>query len=298
MYSSSSNRVVLSFECEHGIVLRFEGELESSHKKVLIYFSSISIRHTMLFTVAQLTAFWTSPARMGLTAGTRVHMAAEGLTMPDDFEDFPEKDNLKGLFKQLLKPAKIPGVGANALHQDVATFVIPAKLMICLHGVQIIARYYKMVGRTIESGDFLWPVYKNFVEQWKALMEKKGADVGQPPRFTKDKLVYKWLESFQQHLSEKIGVRNAPLTYLIRPTIAALAAMLQRAALQPFSLNYLSVEEELKFCITHTHNLFRADNRALFHLIDRAVIGHVVSATIAPYQRSQNGRAAYNAIVY
>ncbi len=45
----------------------------------------------MPFTIAQLTAFWTSPAQMGLTARTRVQMAAEGLATPDDFEDFPEK---------------------------------------------------------------------------------------------------------------------------------------------------------------------------------------------------------------
>ena len=100
-----------------------------------------------------------------------------------------------------------------------------------------------MVGRTIEPGDLLWTVVKNFVEQWKALMEKKDAGVGQPPRLTKDKLVYKWLESFQQHLSEKIGVRNALLTYLTRPNIATPDAMLPRAALQPFSLNYLSVNK-------------------------------------------------------
>ena len=74
--------------------------------------------------------------------------------------------------------------------------------------------------------------------------------------------------------------------------------MLPQAALQPFSLNYLSIEEELKFCITHTHIFFQADSSALFHLIDRAVIGHDASATNAPFRRSQNGRAAYNAIVY
>ena len=133
---------------------------------------------------------------MGLTACTRVQMAAEGLATPDDFEDFPEKVNLEGLFKQLLKPAKIPGVGANALPQEVAMFVKLAKLMICLHWEQIIVLYHKMVGCTIEPGDLLWPVVKNFVEQWKALMEEKDAEVGQPPRLTKEKLVYKWLELF------------------------------------------------------------------------------------------------------
>ena len=99
--------------------------------------------------------------------------------------------------------------------------------------------YYKMIGRTIEPGDLLWPVVKKFVEQCKALMKKMDADVGLPPRLNKDRLVYKWLESFHQHLSEKIGVRNAPLTYLIRPLVAAPAALLPRAALQPFSMNYL-----------------------------------------------------------
>ena len=62
----------------------------------------------MPFTVAQLTAFWTSQAQMGLTAHTRVQMAAEGLATPNDFEDFPEWDDLEDLFKQLLKPVKIP----------------------------------------------------------------------------------------------------------------------------------------------------------------------------------------------
>ena len=95
----------------------------------------------MPFTVAQLTAFWTSQAQMGLTARTRVHMAVEGLTTPGDFEDFPEKDDLEGLFKQLLKPTKTPGVGAHALPQEVETFVIPAKSMIRLHGVRIIVLY-------------------------------------------------------------------------------------------------------------------------------------------------------------
>ena len=52
----------------------------------------------MPFTVAQLTAFWTSQAQMGLTACMRIQMAAEGLTTPDDFEDFAEKDDLEGLF--------------------------------------------------------------------------------------------------------------------------------------------------------------------------------------------------------
>ena len=107
----------------------------------------------MPFTVARLTAFWTIQSQMGLTACTRVQMAVEGLTTPDDFEDFPEKDDLEGPSKQLLKPPKTPGLGANALLQEIATFDIPAKSMIRLHRVRIIVLYYKMMGLTIEPGD-------------------------------------------------------------------------------------------------------------------------------------------------
>ena len=92
----------------------------------------------MLFTAVQLTSFWTSQAQMVLTARTRVQMAAEELATPHNFEDFPEKEDLEGLFKQLLKLAKTPGLGVNALPQEVATFVIPAKSMICLQGVRIV----------------------------------------------------------------------------------------------------------------------------------------------------------------
>ena len=98
-------------------------------------------------------------------------------------------------------------------------------------------------------------------------MEKKDAEVGQPPKLTKDKLVYRWLESFQHHLSDKIGMRNTPFTYLTCPEVAAPDVLLPRVADQPFYLNYMLIEHELKFCVSHVDNLFQADNTVLFHLV-------------------------------
>ena len=43
---------------------------------------------TISFTAAQLTAFWTSPAQMGIPYRTRTQMALEGLVGPAVFEDF------------------------------------------------------------------------------------------------------------------------------------------------------------------------------------------------------------------
>lgn len=252
----------------------------------------------MPFTAAQLTAFWTDNAQMGLSARTRTQMAIEGLTVPSDFVDFAEKDELDALLRRLYKPAKTThGIGVNQVLREVQAYEVPAKTVIRMHGVRVIVKYYNSIGRVMEADDLQWTVVKNFTEQWKALLEKKDADVGTPPKLTKDRHVYKWLESFQQHLSEKIGVRNAPYTYLIRPEVAVPALMLPRMIDQPFSEEYESIEDEMKFRVSHTNNLYKADNNALFHLLDRATSGHMVNTTIAPFRRTQDGRGSYLAIV-
>jgi hypothetical protein len=46
-------------------------------------------------------------------------MAAEGLTVPADFVDFAEKDELEALLKHLYKPAKTThGVGAHMMLRE------------------------------------------------------------------------------------------------------------------------------------------------------------------------------------
>ena len=252
----------------------------------------------MPFTAAQLTAFWTDNAQMALSHRTRGQMAAEGLTVPADFVDFAEKDELEALLKRLYKPAKTThGVGAAMVLREVQAYEVPARSVVRLHGVRVIVRYYNSVGRALEADDLFWNVVKNFTEQWKALVEKKSADVGTPPKLTKDKQVYKWLESIQQHLSEKIGVCMAPLTYLTSPDVAVPAVMLPQMIGLPFTENYDSIEEEMQFRTSHTNNLFKSDNNALFQILDRATSGHTVNTTIAPFRRAQNGRGAFLAIV-
>ena len=105
---------------------------------------------------------------------------------------------------------------------------------------------------------------------------------------SKDKLVYKWLEHFNQYLADKIGVRKAPFTYLTGTEAQPPAILAARALNQPYSVDYESIEQELKFCVTHNHNLGKLDNSVLFHLLDRAVVGHDVLATIAPFRCTQD----------
>ena len=218
--------------------------------------------------------------------------------VPADFEDFSKKVDLDALFKLLLKPAKeVTGPAGAPVLTEVASYVIPAKSQIRIDGACKMVLYYTLVGRTLEADDLMWPVIKNFVEQWEALMEKKKATIGDPPRLLKDKIVHKWLEQFTQYLADKIGARNAPFTYLTRPDALPPAILAARAVDQPFLTDYELIEQELKFRVGHNHTLGKSDNNALYQLIDRAVAGHDVSATVAPFRRKQDRRGAYLAIV-
>ena len=173
----------------------------------------------MPFTAADLDAFWTDPAQMGIMPRTRAQMALEGLVIPADFEDFSEKEDLEALMKLLMKPPKVPH-GMHGALREVASYVVSAKSLIRINGARMLVLYYILVGRTLEPADMQWPVIKNFVEQWKALKEKKKADIGIPPKLTKDKQVYKWLEQMGQYLASYIGARNTPYTYMTRPDVA------------------------------------------------------------------------------
>ncbi len=79
----------------------------------------------------------------------------------------------------------------------------------------LITQFYDNVGHPLDPDNMSWPVIKRFLEQWKALMERKKADHGQPPKLMKNQAVHKWVDLFVLHLSQKVGVRNAPLDYIV-----------------------------------------------------------------------------------
>jgi hypothetical protein len=46
----------------------------------------------------------------------------------------------------------------------------------------LIVKLYDDVGRLLDPDNMAWPVIKRFLEQWKALMERKRRRMGHPPR--------------------------------------------------------------------------------------------------------------------
>jgi hypothetical protein len=149
----------------------------------------------------------------------RLQLAHEGITVPDDFIDF-DAEGLGGIFLNLLKPPKVPAAGAAALAAgrlcEIMAYEVSAKSKMHLKDAQKIAKFYENVGRDLDPQNMTWLVIKCFLEQWKALMERKKEDFGLPPKLTKHYPVHKWMELMVLYLGQKVGVRNAPLAYVVR----------------------------------------------------------------------------------
>jgi hypothetical protein len=177
-----------------------------------------------LFDATVLTLFFEDANNMGLSNHTCLQLVVKGITKPEDFKEF-NGNGMTAIFTNLLKPPKVPATGAAACAagtlQEIQAYEVSAKFKMRLKGERLIAKFYDNVGHPLDLDNISWPVIKHFLEQWKALMERKKADHGQPPKLTKNQAVYKWVDSFVLQISQKVEVCNAPLDKIVRAIAAA-----------------------------------------------------------------------------
>jgi hypothetical protein len=252
-----------------------------------------------LFDAAALTLFFEDVNNMGLSNCTRLQLAHKGITVPDDFKEF-DKEGLSAIFLNLYKPPKVPmaGTAAIAVRQlhKIPAFEVSAKSKMRLKGAMLIAKFYNDVGRPLDPDNMSWIVIKRFLEQWKALMERKKAGHGAPPKLMKNQAVHKWVDSFILYLSQIVGVRNAPLDYIVR-AIAAVNATPPTCQLgDPHSVETGSIDGNLTARMPHNHPLYKVDNSEVFDVIKSTICGHDVAATIAPFHCVRDGRGALLAL--
>jgi hypothetical protein len=124
--------------------------------------------HTMaaqLFNAAVLTLFFEDANNMGLSHRTRLQLAVEGIAEPEDFMEFND-DGMMAIFMNLLKPSKVPALGAAARAagtlQEIQAYEVSAKSKMRLKGAMLIAKFYDNVGRTLDADNMSWPVIKCF----------------------------------------------------------------------------------------------------------------------------------------
>ena len=98
-----------------------------------------------LFDAAQITIFFKGADFMALSRCTRLQLAHEGITVPDDFIDF-DAEGLKGIFLNLLKPPKVPAASAIALAAGclckIMAYKVLAKSKMRLKGALKIEKFY------------------------------------------------------------------------------------------------------------------------------------------------------------
>ncbi len=66
-----------------------------------------------LFDTVVITLFFEDANNMGLSHRTRLQLAVAGITEPEDFKEF-NNDGTTAIFMNLLKPPKVPALGAAA----------------------------------------------------------------------------------------------------------------------------------------------------------------------------------------
>jgi hypothetical protein len=238
----------------------------------------------MVLTAGQTTAFFESADQMAIPNATVLQLVAEGIDSVDDLAEF-DKDTIYQIASNLRRPP----AGAH--------YVFGAKSQKRLVAAAEIVRYYETVGRPLTAANLMWnTVIKRFDIQWKALKDKKDQDEPDTPKIAKGLNIMKWSESFRDILHRCIGVRMIPLAYVIRELETPVPITILAAG-EPHSALAGSIENELIIRGSHTHPLYRDDNAAVYYKLEEATRSTSYAASIKPYQKAKNGRAAMTAIV-
>jgi hypothetical protein len=202
---------------------------------------------------------------------------------------------MNSIYCNLRKPAKVLCVGAAGIHgelQEIQAYKLSAISQVCLMIRAAASKFYDNIGCALDPDNMMWIVFKHFDEQHNALMARKAGDSTYvPPKLTKNFSTYKWLESFVLCLHHKVGVQNCLLEYLVRDN-AVVAAICP--PLKPFEPHLAaeqggSIKGDTITRMSHAHPLFKVDNGAVFELIENAVRGTAISASIAPSKHEHNG---------
>jgi hypothetical protein len=126
----------------------------------------------------------------------------------------------------------------------------------------------------------------------KSLQERKLKDNPETPKISKSLPVVKWTKAFYDFLNRVIGTRTISLAYVVHDEVAVPAPPLLLNN-QTFSETQGSVEAELIARASHAHPLFRDDNASVYYLLEEATRTTSYAASIKPFQRTKNSRAAF-----
>ena len=152
-------------------------------------------------------------------------------------------------------------------------------------------------------------VLREFNIEWKAIVSLKDQENDlMLPMLSKNTPPLKWCESFEHYLANTFGVRNIPLSYVVREKVdvdpeAEVGGVADLDVtydpLQPNKSHGSSgsVLDDLIKRSGHNHALFKTDNATVYSLIEQAARSSPYLSTIKPFETRKNGCAAWNALL-
>lgn len=256
------------------------------------------------WTAATLTSFWTNVPQMGLSNDVRQRLATEGLSLIDHFADFKEDEIDEAVKNLRIRIDGIPAVNdanGNVLQAAVPPVnpvIVSALCVKKLKVASVAYHYYVQVQRTpIPSNMNYNLVLRGFYIEWEALTKLANEDRPEVPVLSKSQTVIRWMESFRDCLSRTFGVRNCPILYVIRDTVAVPPEADDPLAAGKAYGSSGSLVDEMMRRLSHNDPLYKSDNSLVFSLLDEATRGTVYAPTIKPYARTKDGRQAWLIII-
>ena len=159
---------------------------------------------------------------------------------------------------------------------------LPTSVVKNLQGLCFWASKARRQRRDITAADFDQVVLSDALDEMEIKAETdKAPEI--KPEILKEEIWEDWSREFPTYLSHIIGKQQAPLDYVIRPEI------------QPGHVFQTLREQEL-YTYPLTGPFFHEDNKAVYRLLSDRVRDQPAT-WIQPYQASQNGRAAWLALV-
>ena len=151
--------------------------------------------------------------QMAIPQETVAQLPQEGLDISDDLLDFGE-DEIKALATSLMKPHdRIQNPDPGAAPGDMIPrppYVFNAKSQKRLLAAHHLFKFYGEIGRDMDATAVTYStVIRDFDLQWKGLCDRE-ADTIEVPKLTKNLNVMKFIESFKDFLSRKVGARRIP----------------------------------------------------------------------------------------
>jgi hypothetical protein len=251
----------------------------------------------MVLTAAQTTAFFTGATQMALAAQHRAALQSEGIVTIEDLAEF-ESTHWAQVVTNLKYPEGIPDPANRGQFLRAQTLALGAKSLERLKIAAEAARYYEAIGRALTPNNMHYTnTLKTFGRQWKAICSRRDQSAPAVPKITRNLKVMKWAESMKDFWSTAIGVRNAPLAYVTRETVAVANPAPALLINMPYSEAHGSIEMEMVERFSHDDAVYRDDNATCFNYLEEATRSTVVAATIQPHKRRRDGRGAWLAIL-